>query len=111
MEKIQAIIDIFSKLTDIELPPFIEDLINDKLNSNFSYDYFEINKNEKLMHYSICFNYKDLKAILDGLARLKDKIDFNQYKNGIYLLKTFERLNSKKNRRTLKLLEQKNNNK
>ena len=111
IEKMPEILDMFSKLIDIDLPPFIDDLINDKLDPNFSYDYFELNKDEKLMHYSICFNFQDLKSILNGLSKLVDKIDFDKYKNGISLLKTFERLNSEKHRKLLDLIEKKNNNK
>ena len=111
LEKMPEIFEIFLKLTDVELPFFIDDLINDKLDSNFTYDYFELNKEEKIMHYSICFCYNDLKNILDGFSKLKDKIDITRYKNGINLLKTFERLNSDKNRKTLDALYKKNNSK
>ena len=110
IEKMPVILEMFSKLIDIDLPPFIDDLISDKLDPNFSYDYFELNKDEKLMHYSICFNFQDLKSILNGLSKLQDKIDFNKYKNGISLLKTFERLNTEKNRKLLDLIEKKINN-
>ena len=111
IEKMPEILEMFSKLIDIDLPPFIDDLINDKLDPNFSFDYFELNKDKKLIHYSICFNFQDLKSILNGLSKLVDKIDFDKYKNGISLLKTFERLNSEKNRKLLELIEKKNNNK
>ena len=111
LEKMPEILEIFPKLTEVELPPFIDDLINDKLDPNFTYDYFELNKEEKIMHYSICFCYQDLKYILDSFSTLKDKIDISQYKDGNHLLKTFEKLNSEKNRNTLESLYKKNNNK
>ena len=111
LEKIPEIIEIFSKVTDIELPSFIDDLINDRLDNNFIYDYSELNKEEVIMHYSICFTYNDLRSIIYGLNKAKSKIDISSYKNGSSLLKTFEILNSEKNRNLLNVLEKKINNK
>ena len=105
------IFEIFKKLTDIELPPILSDLINDKLDPNFNYDYLKANKEEVIMHYSICFNCRDLKNILDGLDHLKNKVDITKYKDGNYILKTFEKLNTDKNRNELDILEKNNNNK
>ena len=67
-------LSILQILTDIELPPILSDLINDKLDPNFNYDYLKDNKEEVIMHYSICFNCRDLKNILDGLDHLKIKL-------------------------------------
>ena len=82
LEKMPEIFEIFKKLTDIELPPILSDLINDKLDPNFNYDYLKDNKEEVIMHYSICFNCRDLKNILDGLDHLKNKVDITKYKEG-----------------------------
>lgn len=109
LEKMPEIFEIFKKLTDIELPPILSDLINDKLDPNFNYDYLKDNKEEVIMHYSICFNCRDLKNILDGLDHLKNKVDITKYKEGNYILKTFEKLNTDKNRNELDILEKNNN--
>ena len=109
LEKMPEIFEIFKKLTDIELPPILSDLINDKLDQNFNYDYLKDNKEEVIMHYSICFNCRDLKNILDGLDHLKNKVDITKYKEGNYILKTFEKLNTDKNRNELDILEKNNN--
>ena len=109
LEKIPDIIEIFLKLTDVDLPSFISDLINDKLDSNFIYDYSKLNEDEKIIHYSICFNFSELIAILDGLSQLSSKVDISLYKEGNYLMKTFEKLNSEKNRKTLEFLRNKIN--
>lgn len=61
------------------------------------------------MHYSICFNCRDLKNILDGLDHLKNKVDITKYKDDNYILKTFEKLNTDKNRNELDILEKNNN--
>ena len=110
LEKMPEIFKIFSKLIDIELPPFIDDLINDKLDPNFIYDYFELNKDEKIMNYSVCFNHQDLKVILNGFALLNDKVDISKYKNGNYLLSSFERLNSQRSKKEIDNLEKRNYN-
>ena len=109
LEKTPEILEIFNKLIDIDLPPFIDDLINDKLDPNFSYDYFSLNKEEVIIHYSKCFSFRDLLAIIKGFENLKNKVDIKKYKDGKYILKTFERLNSEKNRTTLSELENQNN--
>ena len=109
LEKIPDIIEIFSKLIDVELPDFIDELINDKLDSNFIYDYSKLNEDEKIIHSSICFNFQDLTAVLDGISQLSSKVDICQYKEGNYLLKTFEKLNSEKSREALESLYHKIN--
>lgn len=110
LEKIPEILEIFNKITDIELPQFIDDLINDKLDKNFTYDYFNLNKEDLIMHYSICFNCYDIIAILDGISKLKNKIDITNYKNGINILKSFEKLSSEKSRKELNQIKRKNYN-
>ena len=110
LEIMPKILEIFPKLIEVELPSFIEDLIKDKLNPDFTYDYSKLNKDEIIYHYSVCFNYKDLKALLNGLSKVSNKVDIKKYKNGNDLLTTFEQLNKENNRKTLDSLEIKNNN-
>ena len=110
LEKMPEIMEIFKKLTEIELPPFTDDLINDTINPNFSYDYFKENKDEEIMHYFICFTPRELKVILNSFSNLIDKLDITKYKDGDYMLKTFEKLNTEKNRNELELLAKNNNN-
>ena len=100
LDKMPNILGILNKLTDIELPPFINDFINDKLEPDFSYDYFSLNKDESIMHKIICFTNQDLNSILDGFSKLKEKVDINIYKNGNEILKTYENIifaNKRKN--------------
>ena len=92
LDKMPEIFEIFNKLTDIELPPFINDFINDKLDPNFSYDYFSLNKDESIMHQTICFTNQDINSILDGFSKLKEKVDINIYKNGNKVLKAYENI-------------------
>ena len=82
LDKMPEIFEIFNKLTDVELPSFINDFINDKLEPSFSYDYFTSNKEELIMHKTICFTSQDLNALLNGFSKLKENVDITQYKNG-----------------------------
>ena len=110
IEKMPLVYNIFNKITDIELPSFIDDLINDKLDPNFCYNYFELNKGESITHNSICFSYSDLNAILLGFNKLKEKVDLTQYKEGNLLLKSLEKFNSDRNKDDLYKSERRNNN-
>ena len=92
LDKMPKIFEIFNKLLDIELPPFINDFINDKLDPDFSYDYFSLNKDESIMHKIICFTKQDFNSILDGFSKLKEKVDINIYKNGNKILKAYENI-------------------
>ena len=105
LETMPKILEIFPKLIDVDLPTFIEDLINDKLEQNFSCDYSKLNKDEIIYHYSVCFNFKDLKAILNGLSKVNNQVDISKYKYGTDLSKTFNRLNSENTKKTLDLFE------
>ena len=109
IEKIPQVYNIFNTLTDIELPSFIDDLINDKLDPNFSYNYFELNKDESIIYNSICFSYNDLNAILHGFNKLKVKVNLTEYKDGNILLKVLEKFNTNKNKVDLYTSERLNN--
>ena len=105
LDKMPEIFEIFNKLTDVELPSFINDFINDKLEPSFSYDYFTSNKEELIMHKTICFTSQDLNALLNGFSKLKENVDLTQYKNGSYFLKTYDNIIYEKNRKTLNSIE------
>ena len=66
-----------------------------------------INKEDLIMHYSICFNCYDIIAIIDGISKLKNKIDITNYKNGINILKSLEKLSSEKSRKELNQIKRK----
>ena len=104
LEKMPDILEIFEKITKVALPHFIEDLLNDKLDENYEYDYFRENPDEIMFHRSICFNLQDISAILDGLDKCKDNCQDKIFMNnmpGMIFKKTFEKLNTNKNRKLL----------
>ena len=104
LEKMPEILEIFEKISKVTLPHFIEELLNDRLDENFQYDYFKENPDEIMFHRSICFNLHDISAILNNLDKCKDKIFIND-KEGIIFRKTFEKLYSNKNKKLLDTLK------
>ena len=100
LEKMPEILEIFEKITKVTLPHFIEELLNDKLDDNFQYDYFKENPDEIMFHRSICFNLNDISSLLNSLDNCKDVI-FVKDPAGLFFQKTFEKLNNNKNRKLL----------
>ena len=90
IEKIKDIIYIYDNITKVNLPKIIEDLIYDKIDSNYELNIEEINKEEIIYNKFICFQFDDILAIVDTLEKNKE-IFFKENKN-IGLRKTFEKL-------------------
>ena len=103
IEKMPEIIHIFDKITKVTLPHFIEDLLNDRLDENYKYDFFKENPDEVMFHRSICYNLHEIYAILKNLDNCKDII-FNDDKSGKVFKKTFEKLYSSTNKKLLEEL-------
>ena len=95
LEEMPYVFTFFENLTKVELPNFINDYINDKLPSDYIYDYFKENPEEYIFHRSICFNIYDIKCIIDNMVNNQDKIFEGKKNKGLY--KTFEKLSNKKN--------------
>ena len=64
--------DFFNELTNVNLPSYIEKLINEPENDNFYYDYFNENKNEFVLHKSICFSLNDFYTLFSIVEKNKD---------------------------------------
>ena len=56
IEKMEKILFFFEKAINVSLPSFIKKFINDKLTNDYSYNYFEENKDKICADISICFN-------------------------------------------------------
>ena len=54
MEKMENILYFFEKSKNVNLPDFIDKYINDELPSDYSYEYFNENKEELYASISIC---------------------------------------------------------
>ena len=85
------VLDFFEKLIDVELPPFIEKIVQNTAGEDFiencplflyQYDYFKENPEELLRDISICYNVEDILAILD-IIKNNQKLMFakNQFTN------------------------------
>ena len=99
IEEMPFVLKFFENLTKVELPKFIDDFINDKLNDDYVYDYFKENPEKIIFHRSICFNIYDIKSILENMKKKEDIIFENKKNSGLY--KTFDKLYNKKNKALL----------
>ena len=90
IDKMPEILKIFDELTNITLNPFIEKIINNELEDNFKFNYFEENEDEVMFHISICYNLDDISCLVKNMNKNKNKL-FIDGKNK-YLEKTLEKL-------------------
>ena len=80
IDKIKEIFNLCDKINVVQLPEFINKLINNELNKNFIYDYFEENKNQIFYYRSIFYNEEQIKALFNTLEKRKNQI-FEEFKN------------------------------
>ena len=108
VSKIEELFKFYEEIDKVELPNFIQKLINDELDENYEYDFFKENPDEVVHHLSTCFNTEELYVLLELIDKNKKKIfdipkgQENKYENLIKLQKTFEKLMSKKCKEALK---------
>ena len=93
IDRIQEIYKFYDNLTQVNLPPFIEKLINNELPKSYKYNYFKENPENEFFHRSICFSFKDLCVILNNMKDLKDKLFISEETRDFQ--KTFEKLINK----------------
>ena len=98
IEKMPDILFFFEKATEVKLPSFIEDLLENKLEENFEYDYFEQNRESIYSNVSIVYKISDLESLVKALQncqgifenKTKDKNEkmdkfkliYNKFKGG-----------------------------
>ena len=108
LEEMPSVLKFFENLTKVELPKFIDNFIQDKLEENYVYDYFKENPEEVIFYRSICFNIYDIKCLLENMNKCHDILFKNNQNSG--LSKTFNKLYSKKNLSILNELVNKQDN-
>ena len=108
IEQSEKIYKIFESATNVSLPSFIEDYINNKLPSDFKYDYFQQNKDELINFRSICFNMNEALALINNMEKCKTEIFENNDTD--ILKKVFEKLISKKSKNLMNKIAQKETN-
>ena len=78
IEQMPKLLQFYENMTKVQLPFFIENLINDKLPENYIYDYFQENPNESIFYRHICFKTEILYTLVVNAYKIKDKIVFDQ---------------------------------
>ena len=102
LEKMPVVYNLFDQITNVNLNPFIEKLINDELEENYNYSYFDENDDEVMLHSSICFNLNNINSLIKNMNKNKDKL-FSNGKNDV-LRKTLEKLSAERNTKILEKL-------
>ena len=74
IEKLPFLIEIFDGINQVELPSFINKLINGKLSNDYEYDYFKENPEENIFFINIYFNAKELYYLVINSEKCKDNI-------------------------------------
>ena len=109
IEQSEKIYKIFECATNVTLPPFIEDYINNELPEDFKYDYFEQNKDELINFRSICFNIHEALALINSIDKCQSDIFVNSDPNTKTFKKAFEKFKSKSCKNKINEIFQKQN--
>ena len=108
LEEIEKIIYFFQKITNTQLPGFIDKYINNQLSSDYLYDYFQENPEEIYASISICFNLDNLSALVNGLQNSQNDL-FNKDNNKLTRLKKiFSKFNSEEKMNEIRDLDKSN---
>ena len=86
LEQNEKIIYFFQKIVDTSLPPFIDKYLNNSLPSDYLYDYFTENPGQMFVSISICFNMRNLIALIHALQNSENDL-FNIQNNKVIRLK------------------------
>ena len=90
INNIKDLFTIFQDLIKVRFPLFIENLINNKLPSDYEYDYFKENPDEVVNFRSIFFNIEQVKALAETMNDNEKEI-FSDSK-GTKIKKAIEKL-------------------
>ena len=77
LEKMPQVLFFFQKAIEVQLPPFIENFLQNKLGDNFEYDYFEQNKESIYANVSMTFRMNNIECLI---KIIKNKSDFFESK-------------------------------
>ena len=78
IEKIPLLIKIFDIIYQVELPSFINYLVNDKLCADYTYDYIRENPNKNIFYRHICFNAEIVYSLVINADKCKDSITLDK---------------------------------
>ena len=92
---IDNIITLYQNMIKVQLPSYLDNLINNKLSLDYEYDYFNENQDKNVNMLSILYNIEQVKEIINTINNNKNII-FMENKNPI-IKKIIERLMLKNN--------------
>ena len=95
INNIENVFNLIQNLIKVELSPYIEIFINNKLTQDLEYDYFKENPNKNVSIKSILYNFIQIKALVTTMANNK-QILFNDNKN-FKIEKVFQKMMYNKN--------------
>ena len=109
IEKMPKIFEFYKNIINIDFTDFIDKVVNDKMNGDYNYDYFNENKNQIIMHRSICFSINNIIILINNINNAKNILFSEKEKNESKTFKLLTKLNGKYYKDILKDI--KNNNK
>ena len=107
LNTMEKIFKFYEGINNISLPSFIEKYINNELPSDYTYDYFSENPEEKYIHISICFNFQNLIYLIEGLKQGEEEFFSKESNKNTKLKKIFNKLKSDDKLEELKKLNNK----
>ena len=78
IEKMPQIFEFFNNICQVELPPFIEKLINDELQENYEYNYFKENPDEDIIYRNILYTIDELYSLITNALNCKNNINIHK---------------------------------
>ena len=102
-DKMESIMNYFEKVINVNIPSFIDKCANNELPEDYSYDYFEENKEQIYASISISFNVNNVFNLITGL----EKGTFFKSNNPKIqkLQKSFEKVNDKENMEEIRVVD------
>ena len=98
IEKMPMLIEFFENINNVNLPKFIENLIDGKLDNDYKYDYFKENKNEDMVCNTFCINIDNFYSLIKNIEKNRENLfKDNKYKDlKLIIDKLLDKYNMKK---------------
>ena len=96
----EEIFNFYEKSITVNLPSFIEKYVNDELPKDYSYDFFNENKQEMFAKISISFTIENLNYLVKGLEKCQDVLLNNHLK---IIKRSYDKLKNEEFFNTIKI--------
>ena len=77
LDKMETISSFFEKAINVNLPKFIDQLVNNELPVDYKYEFFKENEEQIYANISICFNVNNIENLIKGLNENKEIFEKN----------------------------------